>query len=370
MKVPFVDLQRNYLGIKHEIQAAIVDVLDSSQYILGPNVQAFESSFAQLHGVAHCLGTSSGTDANHLALWALGIGPGDEVIMPVNTFIATAWGITLCGAVPVFVDCEPDSYNIDAAKIEAKITSNTKAIIAVHLYGQPANLDAISAIAKKYRLALIEDAAQAHLAEYNGKPVGGMGHVASFSFYPGKNLGAYGESGAVTTNDDDIATRLRLMRNHGSESKYRHTMLGHNYRMEGIQGAILNVKLKYLADWTERRRRVAAKYCDLLKDVDGIRLPTEMKYAKHVYHLFVIQSDDRDILQEQLTNDGVSTGLHYPIPLHLQPCFSYLQYREGDFPIAETIARHCLSLPMFPEITEEEVAYVTERVRHHKSVLH
>jgi dTDP-4-amino-4,6-dideoxygalactose transaminase len=289
--------------------------------------------------------------------------------LPVNTFIATAWGITLCGAVPVFVDCEAESYNIDAAKTEAKITSKTKAIIAVHLDGQPANMDTIKTIAEKYNLLLIEDAAQAHLAEYKGKPVGGLSDVASFSFYPGKNLGAYGESGAVTTNHDDIASRLRLIRNHGSENKYVHTVLGHNYRMEGIQGAILNVKLKYLAQWTEQRRSIAARYREFLGDVGGISLPKEMEYAKHVYHLFVIQSNDRDTLQGQLNNEGISTGLHYPIPLHLQPCFSYLHYRKGDFPIAETLAENCLSLPLFPEMTDREIEYVADKVRHCNSVL-
>jgi dTDP-4-amino-4,6-dideoxygalactose transaminase len=302
-------------------------------------------------------------------LWALGIGPGDEVILPVNTFIATAWGITLCGAVPVFVDCDAESYNIDPGKIEVKITTRTKAIIAVHLYGQSADMDAIKAIAEQYNLMLLEDAAQAHLAEYKGKLVGGLSDVASFSFYPAKNLGAYGESGAVTTNHDDIASRLRLIRNHGSESKYVHTMLGHNYRMEGLQGAILNAKLKYLVEWTDKRRSVAAKYHERLKDLTGIRLPNEMTYAKHVYHLFVVQCRDRDVLQVLLNKEGISTGLHYPIPLHFQPCFRHLHHKEGDFPVAEKLAAQCLSLPIFPEMTVEEIDYVTEKIRQQKNVL-
>jgi dTDP-4-amino-4,6-dideoxygalactose transaminase len=363
MKVAFVDLKQNYQSIKTEILNELNDVLDSTQYILGPKVEAFEKSFASAHQTEFCYGTSSGTDANHLALWALGIGPGDEVIIPANTFIATAWGATLCGATPVFVDCDEDSYTIDPIKIEEKITTRTKAIVAVHLYGQPANLDPIRELASKYNLYLVEDAAQAHLAEYKGRRVGGLGDISAFSFYPGKNLGAYGESGAVLTNSAALAREVKLRRDHGSEQKYLHKTLGHNYRMEGIQGAVLGVKLRYLDRWTEKRRSVASIYCEMLQDISEIKLPVEKSYAKHVYHLFVIQVDNRNLLQQQLSAASISTGLHYPIPLHLQACFGNLGYKEGDFPIAEALASRCLSLPMYPEMSEEEIFYVVNNVR-------
>lgn len=371
MHIPFLDLKAQYQKIKSEINTAISEVLESTSFILGEPVHEFESAFAKMHEVKHCIGLSSGTDGNHIALWALGIGSGDEVIVPANTFIATAWGATLCGAKPVFVDCHPESYNIDPEKVEQVITSKTKAIVAVHLYGQPADIDPLKEIAEKYNLYLIEDAAQAHLAEYKGKKVGGLGISASFSFYPGKNLGAYGEAGAVTTNDDDLAEKFRMIRNHGSVKKYTHVLLGHNYRMESIQGAVLKVKLKYLAEWTEERRRVASKYKELLADLEEIKLPVEMTYAKHVYHLFVIQVNSkpdkrqeiRDKLQKFLSENGIETGLHYPIPLHLQPCFKSLGYRKGDFPVAEQLAESGLSLPIYPELTNEQIEYISEKIR-------
>ncbi|MGY6561007.1 MAG: DegT/DnrJ/EryC1/StrS family aminotransferase [Luteibaculaceae bacterium] len=363
MQVPFLDLKANYLSVKDEVQEAINAVLENTAYILGPSVVNFENAFADAHNVAHCLGTGSGTDGNHLALWALNIGFGDEVIMPANTFIATAWGATLCGATPVFVDCEKDSYNIDPTKIEAAITSKTKAIVAVHLYGQPANMDAVKAIAIKYNLFLIEDAAQAHLAEYNGVKVGNFGITTSFSFYPGKNLGAYGEGGALVTNDSSVFEYAKKLREHGQLKKYHHATLGHNYRMEGIQGAILGVKLKYLAEWTEKRRSVAKWYNEFLAGVEEITLPKEMGYAKHVYHLFVIKTHQRDELQNYLQSNGISTGLHYPIPLHLQECFLNLGYRKGQFPISENLGSTCLSLPMFPELTINQVEFVCETIK-------
>jgi dTDP-4-amino-4,6-dideoxygalactose transaminase len=365
MNVAFVDLKQNYLSIKNEIRQELDEVLESTHYILGPKVVAFEKAFGQMHGSAHCFGTSSGTDANHLALWALNIGPGDEVIIPVNTFIATAWGVTLCGAKPVFVDCQDDSYTIDASLIEARITSRTKAIVAVHLYGQPADMDPIREIAIRYNLYVIEDAAQAHLATYKGRSVGSLGDMASFSFYPGKNLGAYGEGGAVTTNDAGYARAVKLRRDHGSENKYHHEVLGHNYRMEGIQGAVLGVKLKHLEHWTLQRKAVAGKYRMMLADVADIVLPKQMDYAGHVYHLFVIQCNDRQALQSSLTEANIATGLHYPVPLHLQNCFSDLGYRKGQFPIAEQLAARCLSLPIFPEMTDEQIEYVSLRIRAH-----
>lgn len=372
MNIPFLDLKANYNSVKSEVDSAIQNVLDNTAYILGASVQNFEKDFAAAQQVKYCLGTSSGTDANHLVLWGLGIGAGDEVIIPANTFIATAWGATLCGATPVFVDCHPESYNIDPAKVEAAITSKTKAIVAVHLYGQSADLDPLKEIAKKHNLILVEDAAQAHLAEYKGKPIGGLTAAASFSYYPGKNLGAYGEGGAVTTNDEELFNKVKKLREHGQSQKYYHESYGHNYRMEGIQGAVLGVKLKHLSKWTDARRAVAAKYNVGLKDVSKVITPKEMSYAKHVYHLYVIQLNDgsleasnklRDRLKEYLTQQGVNVGLHYPIPLHLQECFKSLGYKKGDFPNSERIAETGLSLPMFPEMTDEQINYVIGKVK-------
>jgi dTDP-4-amino-4,6-dideoxygalactose transaminase len=367
MKVPFLDLKIQYQQIKDEVNPAIQNVLENTAFILGKAVADFEKEFAAAHNVEYCSCVSSGTDGNHLALWVLGIGPGDEVIMPANTFIATAWGATLCGATPVFVDCEKDSYNIDPEKIEAAITSKTKAIVAVHLYGQPADMDKLKSIADKHNIFLVEDCAQAHLSEYKGNKVGGFGTTASFSFYPGKNLGAYGEGGAVTTNDEKLFTQIKMMREHGSVEKYNHEIYGHNYRMEGIQGAVLGVKLRYLDEWTEGRRRAAAYYNEYLKDVEGIKLPVEMEYSKHVYHLFVIQvdggKDERDALAQYLNENGISTGFHYPVPLHLQNCFKHLGYKKGDFPETEKLAEAGLSLPMYPELKREQIEYIAEKIK-------
>jgi dTDP-4-amino-4,6-dideoxygalactose transaminase len=372
MKVPFLDLKVQYQSIKDEVDIAIQKVLDNTAYILGPSVVSFEKDFAAAQNVKYCLGTSSGTDANHLVLWGLGVGPGDEVIIPANTFIATAWGATLCGATPVFADCHPESYNIDPAKVEAAITSKTKAIVAVHLYGQSADIDPLKEIAMKHNLILVEDAAQAHLAEYKGTPIGGLTAAASFSFYPGKNLGAYGEGGAVTTNNDELYKRVKMLREHGQSEKYYHESYGHNYRMEGIQGAVLGVKLKYLNDWTNGRRRAAEKYREGLIDVKEIVLPKEMSYAKHVYHLFVIQINGknlengnqlRDKLKDHLTEKGISVGLHYPIPLHEQKCFEGLGYKKGDFPISEKLAETGLSLPMFPELSDDQISYIVDNIK-------
>lgn len=368
MQVPFLDLKVQYKSIKSEIDPAIQNILDNTAFILGKAVSDFETAFAAEHKVKHCLGVSSGTDGNHLALWALGIKAGDEVIMPANTFIATAWGATLCGAIPVFVDCEKDSYNIDPSKVESAITKKTKAIVAVHLYGQPADLDPLRTIADKHKLYLVEDCAQSHFAEYKGKRIGGLSDSASFSFYPGKNLGAYGEGGAVTTHNDEVAKKVKMLRDHGAVQKYNHEMLGHNYRMEGIQGAVLGVKLKHLSKWTDGRRHAAKKYNELLKDCSAITLPKEMPYAKHVYHLFVVQVNDgglkrRDELVKFLGDNGIATGLHYPIPLHQQPCFNDLGYKKGDFPVTEKLAETGLSLPMYPELTAEQIGYVCDKVK-------
>lgn len=389
MKIPFLDLKAQYNSIKDEVLPAINDVLDNTAYVLGKPVQQFEENFAKAHNAKYCYGTSSGTDGNHMVLWALGIGPGDEVLIPANTFIATAWGATLCGATPVFVDCHPESYNIDPKKITAAITPKTKAIVAVHLYGQAADMDSFidnlrlmnyelkeKGIVKHkvtgQEIFIVEDCAQAHISKYKGKPVGGLGLASSFSFYPGKNLGAYGEGGAVMTDNEELAKKFKMIRDHGAEQKYVHQIYGHNYRMEGIQGAVLGVKLKHLEDWTNGRRKVAAKYKELLKDVEQVILPKEMDYARHVYHLFVIQvigqsaenrSQRRDELQKFLNENGIATGLHYPVPLHLQPCFKHLGYKKGDFPVTEKLAEQGLSLPMFPELTDEQLQYVTDKIK-------
>ena len=364
MQVPFTDLKMQNDLIKDEAISSITNIIENSSFILGKYVTDFEVAFANAHNAKHCIAVSSGTDANHLALWAHGIGPGDEVIIPANTFIATAWGATLCGATPVFVDCHPESYNIDPEKIEEKITEKTKAIVAVHLYGQTADMDALKDISGRHNLILIEDAAQAHLAEYKEKKAGSLSSVASFSFYPGKNLGAFGEGGAVTTNEDELARKIRMLRDHGSEKKYYHEYFGHNYRMEGIQGAVLYLKLKHLGMWTEKRREAALKYFELLNDIEQIKLPLEMEYCKHVYHLYVIQYPERDKLQNFLSTCAISTGLHYPVPLHMQKCFADLNYKVSDFPVTEKLASQCLSLPMFPDISTEQIEYVCDKIKH------
>ena len=373
MEVPFLDLKVQYKSIKNEIDTAIQKVLDNTAFILGPSVAEFEKEFAKIHNVKYCLGTSSGTDGNHLALWSLNIGPGDEVIIPANTFIATAWGATLCGATPVFVDCHTESYNIDPGKVERAITKRTKAIVAVHLYGQSADMDSLKKITEEYKIHLVEDAAQAHLAEYKGKKVGGLSEVTSFSFYPGKNLGAYGEAGAVVTNDEDIFQKIKKLREHGQSKKYYHETFGHNYRMEGIQGAVLEVKLKYIDNWTNQRRRVADRYRELLNNLEQIILPVEMPDHKHVYHLYVIKvnvgdrrknQEVRNNLQAYLQEQKISTGLHYPVPLHMQECFKHLGHKQGDFPETEMLAESGLSLPMYPELSDDQIEYVVSKIKY------
>jgi dTDP-4-amino-4,6-dideoxygalactose transaminase len=365
LQVPFLDLKIQYQSIKEEINPAIQNVLNDAAFVLGKAVYEFEQNFAKAHDVSFCSGVSSGTDGNHLALWALGIGPGDEVIIPVNTFIATAWGATLCGATPVFVDCKPDTYNIDPEQVKKAITPKTKAVVAVHLYGQPADMDALREITNAAGIHLVEDCAQAHIAEYKGKKVGGLGDIASYSFYPGKNLGAYGEGGAVTTNDPELAEKVKMLRDHGAHQKYYHESLGHNYRMDGIQGAVLNVKLKYLESWTNCRRNAASAYNEQLKDVEEIITPAESSFAKHVYHLYVIKlkNGDREALAEYLKEKGIATGLHYPVPLHVQKCFENLGYKKGDFPVAEELADTILSLPMYAELTSEQIKNVTDSIK-------
>ncbi len=361
MNVPFVDLKTQYNYIKNEILAEINDVLDNTAYICGKKAKKFEEDFAKVHNVKFCSALSSGTDALHVSLYCLGIRQGDEVIVPVNTFIATSESVSLTGAKPVFVDHDEKTYNIDVTKIESAITEKTKAIIPVHLYGQPAELDPIIELAKKHNLHVIEDASQAHLAEYRCKKIGGIGTVGTFSFYPGKNLGAYGEGGAVTTNDEVLHNKMLLFRQHGSLEKYVHIIEGTNYRLEEIQCGVLNVKLKYLAKWTEQRRKIALLYDSLLKDSPAI-IPFVPDYAKPVYHLYVVRVSDRENLMNYLSSKGVQTSLHYPYPLHLQEAYKYLGHTKGDFPVAEKCCKEILSLPMYPEMTEEMVHHVCKSI--------
>ncbi|MBD3181345.1 aminotransferase class I/II-fold pyridoxal phosphate-dependent enzyme [Candidatus Poribacteria bacterium] len=363
MRVPFVDLIKQYHNIKSEIDQAIQDVLENAAFIGGPGVKAFEDSFAHMHKAKFCIGTSSGTDSIHLILWSLGLRPGHEVIVPVNTFIATAEAVSLTGAKPIFVDHDPQSFNIDISKIQDAINENTKAIIPVHLYGQPADMDSIMDIAKKHDLMVVEDCCQAHLAEYNHQKVGTFGRAGAFSFFCAKNLGAFGEGGAVVTNDEDLYNQMRQRHNHGTLQRYIHGLAGHNYRLEGIQAAVLNVKMKYIEKWTKLRHRNADFYRKFLANIPEINLPEEIPGAKHVYHLFVIRARNRDDLREYLEEREVSSGLHYPVPLHLQEAYSQLGYKQGDFPIAESYAEEILSLPMFPELTVEQIAYVSDIIR-------
>ena len=363
MKINFVDLKLQYKTIKKEIDTAIQDVIENTAFIMGDRLVKFEQNFAESHNAKYCLGTSSGTDSLHLALMAFDIEKGDEVIVPVNTFFATAEAVSLTGATPVFVDNDPISYNIDINKIEEKITPRTKAIIPVHLYGQASNMDPIIKLARENDLIVIEDCAQAHLETYKGKPVGTFGEIGCFSFYAGKNLGAYGEGGAVITNDKKLYEKMKLLRAHGSVLKYKHELIGHNYRLETLQAAILNVKLQYLERWNDQRRNNAKLYAKYLAGTPNLILPETMDYAKHVYHLFVVRVKNRERLQDHLQNNQIFTGLHYPIPNHMQIAYKFLGYKKGDFPVAEEYADEILSLPMFPELTENEIKYVCECIK-------
>jgi dTDP-4-amino-4,6-dideoxygalactose transaminase len=355
--IPFVDLKAQYQQIKPEIDAALADVLKSSQFVLGPQLEAFEAEFAAYCQADHAIGVNTGTSALHLALLVAGVGPGDEVITVPFTFVATVAAICYTGARPVFVDIEPQSYTMDVQQIERAITERTKAILPVHLYGQPADMDSVNAIAKHYGLIVIEDAAQAHGAEYKGRRAGAIGDLGCFSFYPGKNLGAYGEGGMVVTNDRKYAQHVQMLRNWGQEHKYYHMLKGYNYRLEELQAAILRVKLRYLEAWTDARRRHAAQYEELLAE-SGIQRPAVMPYARHVYHIYAIRSSHRDETQRALHAQGIQTGIHYPIPVHLQPAHADLGYRPGDFPCAEQAAQEVLSLPMYAELSDEQVAQV------------
>ncbi|HEY0322921.1 MAG TPA: DegT/DnrJ/EryC1/StrS family aminotransferase [Pyrinomonadaceae bacterium] len=364
--IPFVDLQAQYSAIKEEVDAAISRVISNASFVLGREVAAFEESFAEYIGARFCVGVSNGTAAIQLALTACGIGAGCEVIVPANTFFATAEAVSTAGATPVFVDADPASYTIDVRQIESAITPRTRAIIPVHLYGQAADLDPILEIAARHKLLVIEDAAQAHGALYKGRRVGSFGHAATFSFYPGKNLGAYGEGGAVVTNDSEVARGVRLLRDHGSEQKYHHQIIGYNFRLEGIQGAVLSVKLAHLDRWNALRHEHAESYNALLYGTNLI-LPQEMSYARHVYHLYVVRTEDRDALQSDLNKAGVQTGIHYPVPIHLQPAYAFMGYGRGSFPETERQAARVLSLPMFPELSVEQIKAVAEAVHDSQS---
>jgi dTDP-4-amino-4,6-dideoxygalactose transaminase len=362
MPIPLVDLKAQYAAIKPDIDAAIARVIDHTAFIMGEEVRAFEREFAAFCRVKHCIGMASGTAAIHLALYAAGIGAGAEVITTTFTFTASAEAICHAGARPVFVDIDPQTYNLDPRRLELAITPRTRAIMPVHLYGQPAEMDAILDIAKRHNLYVLEDAAQAHGAEYHGTRIGGLGHAAIFSFYPGKNLGAYGDAGAIVTNDDAFANHVRMLSDHGRTEKYTHTEVGFGYRIDSLQAAILRAKLPYLEAWNESRRAHAARYRELLQGLD-LTLPYEPPHIRSVYHIFGVRVAQRDQVAERLKAQGISTGVHYPIPLHMQPAYASLGYHAGDMPVSEEVARQELSLPMYPELTEAQLQTVTSALR-------
>ena len=362
MKIPLVDLKAQYHSIKREVDEAISRVLETGQFILGKEVEAFEEEFARYLGVDHAIGINSGTSALYLALLAMGVGPGDEVITVSQTFVATVEAIHWTGARPVFVDIDEETYTMDPAQIESKVTKKTQAIIPVHLYGHPADMDPILEIAGKHKLWVIEDACQAHGAFYKGKRVGGLGHAACFSFYPGKNLGAYGEGGAVVTNDEALATQIKKLRNHGGLAKYCHEIPGWNARLEGIQGAILRVKLPHLEKWNELRRKHVREYTSLLKGLD-VKLPREASYARSVFHVYVIRARNRDKLNSFLSEQEIGCVIHYPTPNHLLDCFRGLGYREGSLPVTEKVSKEVLSLPLYPEMSAAQIREVAQAVQ-------
>lgn len=362
MEIPFVDLKAQYRQIKDEVDPAVLAVMQRGDFILGGAVTEFERQFAEYCGVKYCIGVDSGYSALELMIRAYDIGPGDEVITAANTFIATTLAVSNAGATPVLVDCDPETYNIDPTKIEAAITPRTRAIMPVHLYGQVADMDAIRVIARKHNLLVFEDAAQAAGARYKGHMAGSLGDAAAFSFYPGKNLGAYGDGGAVTTNDPAVAEKIRLLRNIGQKVKYFHEIKGYNHRLDTIQAAVLCVKLPWLNEWNAERRRAAATYADMLAGLPLVT-PTTADYAEHIFHLYVVRVADREPLMEHLKEMGIATGLHYPIPIHLQPAYAELGYERGDFPVTEAYAETIVSLPIFPELDDAKVAYVAGAIR-------
>lgn len=360
--VPFLDLKAQFQTVREEVLAALGEVAESTAYVLGPKVQEFETAFANYIGARHCVAVNSGTSALHLALLGAGVGAGDEVITVPMTFIATSWAISYVGATPRFVDVDPVTCTIDVEQIRKAINSKTKAILPVHLYGQPADLGPLLQIANEHGIPLVEDVAQAHGAKYHEKSAGSLGQSGCFSFYPGKNLGAYGEGGAITTSDDAIAQRMRALRDHAQSERYRHSEIGFNYRMDAFQGAVLKIKLQHIEAWTEARRRLAQRYRELLADLP-LRLPQEAAGRRHVWHLFVVRHGERDRLRAELAEDGIQTGLHYPIPLHLQQAYAHLGYQRGDFPVSEAIGDECFSLPLFPEMTHAQQDNVVAALR-------
>ena len=362
MKIPLVDLKAQYLSIKQEVDEAIQRVVNNCNFIMGNEVKEFEEEFAGFCSAKHAIGVSSGTDALFLALKAIDIQPGDEVITVPNTFIATTEAITMTGGKIKFVDISEETYNIDTNQIESAITNKTKAILPVHLYGQPSDMDPILEIANRHNLRVIEDAAQAHGAEYKNQRVGALGDIGIFSFYPGKNLGAYGDAGALVTNDPKIAQKISMLRNHGRIKKYEHDYEGYNCRMDTLQAAVLQVKLKHLDSWNEARRNHGNMYKRFLQDADVI-LPREQEGSKHIYHIFAIRFLNRDALLKKLKEDGIGVGIHYPIPLHLQPAYKYLGHKAGDFPITEKCTEEIISLPMYPELDKEKIEKIARAIK-------
>jgi len=374
MNVPFLDLKVQYKQIEHEVLPMVTEAMTNGAFIGGPQVLGFEKEFAEFCDSKYCAGLNSGTDALRFALMAVGVGPGDEVITVPNTFIATTEAISQSGATPVFVDIDKRTYNMDPQKLEdflkkrskpqaSNLKPTPKAVIPIHLYGQPADMDLILDIAQTHNIKVIEDACQAHGALYNNRKVGSFGSVGCFSFYPGKNLGAYGEGGAIVTQDEEIANKIRMIRDHGQAKKYFHDMEGYNGRLDAIQAGVLRIKLKRLSDWNQSRRENAAYYNELLSKIEGITLPVEADFANSVYHLYVILVDDREGLQQFLSDKGIGTGLHYPLPLHLQKAYAHLGYKNGSFPVTESVAKKLISLPMFPELTREQIEYVAESIK-------
>jgi len=363
MEVPFFDLTQQYRLIRDEVNAGALQVMEDCRFVLGEDVNSFEREFASFCGTEYAVGVANGTDALRLALLSCGIGRGNEVITVPNTFIATTEAISQTGAKVVFVDVNLSTYNIEVSRIEGAINERTRAIVPVHLFGQPADMDPIMEIARKYNLEVVEDACQAHGAEYKGKKVGSIGDAGCFSFYPSKNLGAFGDGGMVITHGNKIAAKIEILRDHGQLRKYQHMVEGYNSRLDEIQAAILRVKLRRLDGWNKLRRKNASIYNEFLEDVDEAVTPSEAEYAKHVYHLYVIRTRRRDELQEWLKSKGIGAGLHYPIPLHLQKAYENLGHKEGDFPVAEECAKQILSLPMFPELTREEIEKVVSEIK-------
>jgi dTDP-4-amino-4,6-dideoxygalactose transaminase len=360
--IPLVDLRAQYRQLKPEIDTAIAKVLEECTFILGPAVDEFEKRFANYVGVRHAVGVSSGLDALRLALTALNVGPGDEVLVPANTFVATALAVTAVGARPLLVDCDARTYTIDPSLLEESITPRTRAIIPVHFAGQAADMQPILRLAQRYGLRVIEDAAQAHGTLCGNQRCGSLAAAGCFSFYPGKNLGAYGDGGAVTTDDPAVAAKLRTLRNYGQRSRYDHAVKGFNARLDSLQAAVLSVKLPRLDQWNAQRKERASLYRELLAGLGDVTIQPPAAYTDHIYHLFIIESAHRDALRLHRRESGVETGIHYPIPIHLLPAYADLQYSRGDFPITEKLAAHSLSLPMFPEITEAQVRYVAANI--------